>query len=280
MQLDQIDWRRVAKPQPDGYDIAVTRAMLAEFGPYAVRPRRAIPESARLVWEHGITKFVTLADNVPPSAALKDMTDGPRIAAGLALLDLWPDGREQSAQMLLALAPLTMGHPQESHGCTCGNYGDDWGWIYVTADNAWGFAEGIVHETAHWKLRAFGVWFEEWTPFLLQNRLEDRYVSPVRKDMARPMGAVLHAQFSYVHVAKMCAEMLRAAAVPQAHTVDWTALQLTRIAEGQATLQEHAVGTPGVGDAFLAGFYDWTEEVLADGRAVVDAARLRVGGGA
>jgi HEXXH motif-containing protein len=189
--------------------------------------------------------------------------------AGLALISAWPVVERQCAELVLALAPLTQGSATGSHGCTCGNFGDDWGWIYVTADSLWGFAEGIVHEMAHWKLRAMGIWFEHWTDLLLLNDPAERYESPVRKDMPRPMGAVLHGYYSYVHVAAMCVAMLKAAKAPTAGDVDWTEVQLSRIEEGQATVRAFARGTPGVGDEFLAGLDEWATRVLTEGREVV-----------
>lgn len=190
-------------------------------------------------------------------------------------LELWPAARRQCAEVLHAITPLTQVggcHGGGGHGGSCGQYRDDFGWIYATADGAWGFAEGIVHEMAHWKLRALGVWFEEWTDLLLENKSDERYASPVRKDTLRPMGAVLHGQYSYVHVAQMVVHMLAAEPQPSPGDFEWVDLQLARIAEGQGTLRAHARGTPGIGDAFLIGLDDWTTRVLAAGRALVPSA--------
>jgi HEXXH motif-containing protein len=173
--------------------------------------------------------------------------------------------------VLTAICPLTRGVPQGGHGCCCGNYHDDFGWIYVTADDPWGFAEGIVHEMAHWKLRALGVQFEDWTDLLLKHQPTELYASPVRKDKPRPMGAVLHAQYSYVHVAEMVRRMYEAAPYPTPADASWLAIQLARIKEGQGTLRAHARGTPGVGDMFLEGLDFWTTEVLSTGALALPA---------
>lgn len=269
--MRKVDWRRVAMPQDDGYDIQVTLDALAA-GRYAEHHARAVPQDTPGIWPEGRARFVQLAHNARPSPELQDLDpQDERVRAGLALLDKWAHGRAQAAHLLVGLCPLTMGAPQISHGCTCGNFGDDWGWIYVTADNPWGFAEGIVHETAHWKLKALGIWFEDWTPELLANDPAARYDSPVRKDITRPMGAVLHAQYSYIHVAKMCVEMLKAGPSAGGGDAEWTALQLRRIAAGQVTLHEHAIGTA-AGKEFLAGLDEWTTAVLDEGRAAIMAA--------
>lgn len=267
----EIDWSRIAEPQPDGYDIRATLDHLPQsrYGTQGLKP---LPPGAPRIWPEGRAVFVRMADAMQPSSALKDLPhDDPSVKAGLALIDNWPAIRPLCAHLLLALCPMTQGRNQLSHGCTCGNFGDDWGWIYVTADNDWGFAEGIVHEMAHWKLRTFGVWFEEWTPFLLANSMTDRYVSPVRKDMERPMGAVLHGYYSYVHVAALCVAMLKASKTPTSGDYDWTDLQLKRVTEGQATMRAHAVGTPEVGVPFLAGLDAWATRVLEEGHAAMAA---------
>lgn len=264
-----VDWRRVAEPQADGYDIQVTLDALTK-GRYVEKAIRAVPEKAPLIWPEGRARFIQLSDNVQPDEALKDLSvDSEGVQRGLKLLDAWPVVRPLCAQLLIGVCPLTMGLPLGGHGCSCGNFGDDWGWIYVTADSPTGFAEGIVHEMAHWKLRAFGIWFEDWTEHLLMNDPSTLYVSPVRKDIARPMGAVLHAQYSYVHVAAMCVAMLNVTEAPTSEHYDWTALQLKRITEGQLTLNANAIGTLDQGIPFLAGLDDWTTRVLEEGWASV-----------
>jgi hypothetical protein len=266
--MTPIDWRRIAEPQVDGYDIQVTLDAL-KTGRYAEKEPRPVPDTA-LVWPEGRARFVRLSDNVCPSPELQDLSlDHPGVINGLAQLDKWPVVRPLCAQLLLGVSPLTFGLHGGGHGCTCGNFGDDWGWIYVTADSTWGFAEGIVHEMAHWKLRAFGVWFEDWTDLLLLNSPQQLYTSPVRKDMARPMGAVLHAQYSYIHVAAMCTAMFKATEHPTPADREWTALQLHRITEGQDTLRKHALGTKDAGELFLEGLDAWTTRVLEEGHAAL-----------
>jgi hypothetical protein len=266
--MTAVDWRRVAEPQEDGYDVQVALDAFTRSR-YAHKTPRALPHDVPLVWKEGRASFVRLADNVAPDDVMKDLpTDDRRVQQGLLLIDTWPAVRLGCAQLLIGLAPLTMGFPDASgggHGCCCGNFGDDFGWIYVTADSASGFAEGIVHEMAHWKLRAFEIWFEDWTQALLLNRPDELYASPVRKDMTRPMGAVLHAQYSYVHVAAICNAMLKATPDPTKDDYDWTALQLRRITEGQGTLREFARGTPDAGVPFLEGLDNWTARVLKEG---------------
>lgn len=266
--MSQIDWARVAAPQVDGYDTRVAFEVF-QTTRYATKGRTP-PSTAEKIWEDGRAVFVTMQDaNQRPSSSLEDMplTD-PRVRRGIKLLDHWPEVRRQCAELLIGVSPLMLGKGEDGHGCTCGNYGDDFGWIFVSADSPWGFAEGIVHEMGHWKLRALGVWFEDWNDLLLANKFDELYASPVRKDKPRPMGAVIHAQYSYIHVARICTLLLAATPQPTVNDVDWTALQLKRITEGQLTIREHARGTE-AGQQFLAGLDAWTTQVLEEGHRVV-----------
>lgn len=275
-----IDWARLAEPQEDGYDTAVLLELL-KTGHYAERQQPA-PPAGDPVWVDGRARWmVELPPEKRPSPDYELLPpDDSFVRGGLQLLDLWPAARRQSADILIGLCPLTMlayaSRRGGGHGGSCGHFGDDFGWIYCTADDTWGFAEGIVHEMGHWKLRALGMWFEDWTPLILDHKPDELFVSPVRKDKARPMGAVLHAQYSYIHVARISTLTLRATQEPQKQDVDWAELQLNRITEGQGTLREHARGTSGVGELFLRGVDEWTTRVLEEGRAIVADARTRV----
>jgi hypothetical protein len=84
------------------------------------------------------------------------------------------------------------------------------------------------------------------------------------------MGAVLHGQYSYVHVAQMLVKILAATppAQRQQNDLSWVGVQLGRIAEGQTTLRAYARGTP-AGEAFLSGLDAWTTRVLETGKALL-----------
>lgn len=274
------DWKRVAAPQEDGSDTAAILGACGR-GRYAERP--AIIPAGPNIWNDGRARWaLELTPHQRPSPEYEVLPVGDAILLqGLRMLDLWPAARRQCAELLVGLCPMTTEsrkeHRGKGHGCSCGHFGDDFGWIYVTADDAWGFAEGVVHEMAHWKLRALGIWFEEWTGDLLENSPSELFTSPVRKDKARPMGAVLHAQYSYIHVARMSTLMLQATEQPSLQDIDWADLQLRRITEGQETLRTHARGTLEKGRPFLQGVDRWTSEVLTAGHDIVEAARVRGG---
>ena len=265
-----MDWAKLAEPQLDGSDTAAILEYAAN-----TRYRDIKPASGAVMWTDGRARFQHSLQYLPSNEYTYLPDYDQYVTAGLKQLDLWPAVRRQCAEFLVAVVPLTqVNHPRGGgHGCICGHYADDFGWIYVSAEDVWGFAEGIVHEMAHWKLRALGMWFEEWTDLILLNKPEELYESPVRKDKPRPMGAVLHAQYSYIHVARMTTLQLQALEKPNNQDWEWLELHLKRITEGRDTLRQHARGTPGFGDAFLSGVNEWTDRVIAEGRAAVAAVK-------
>jgi len=124
-------------------------------------------------------------------------------------------------------------------------------------------AEAIVHETAHQKLRVLGISFESATT-VVANDPSDLYVSPVIKDRRRPMTAVLHAEYSYVHVTALDIHMLETERDANRLTVLREVLQrnLSRIEEGYETIRRYF--KPGEhGREFMDGFFQWTERTIS-----------------
>lgn len=273
-----VDWTRMAAPQADDAD---TEEYLRQLRDGRYGKKALTTPAGALVWPDGRARWITAVEEklMPSDEYLVLPPEDEIVQAGVQLLDLWPEVRRQSALLMVGICPLTAKARADvrgmGHGCSCGHFGDNFGCIYGTADDSWGFAEAIVHEMAHWKLRALGIWFEEWTDAVLAHQWDELYASPVRKDKPRPMGAVLHAQYSYVHVARMVTLALAQKEKPDTQDTDWAALQLSRITEGRGTLQTHAKGTE-QGEAFLSGLDKWTGEVLADGQAIIDAAKARM----
>jgi prolyl 4-hydroxylase len=127
-----------------------------------------------------------------------------------------------------------------------------------------GLAEAMVHEMAHQKLRALGVSFES-AAAVVGNDPSDLYISPIIKDRLRPMTAVMHAEYSYVHVTALDIHLLRAERDPARRAVlrEVLARNLARIEEGIACIRTHL--RPGDhGPEFMEGFYDWAERTVRE----------------
>lgn len=245
------DWSRVAEPQDDGYDTGVIAAYAAER--YGFAPRAERPEGP--AWLDGWVPMVR-QDAGPALTAAP--FDHPHLILGERLLDAWPAFREQARRLLTAFAPIWGGNapnPRQS-GCSCGGL-KEWGGVTVTVDSPPGFAAGVAHELGHWKLHALGVHLEEWDAGLLANDPAELYDSPIRKDKPRPMGAVLQAQYSYLHVLDL---ELRMRARGEEFTM-WD-LNAKRIAEGSATIRAH-VRTTEDGAAFVGACLAWGDRLVA-----------------
>lgn len=123
----------------------------------------------------------------------------PHVA--LALLEhVYPAGLAFVERMAVDWAPMySLNHEGIEQGCICG------GWwpkrvVWSTTNSLEGAIEGLLHETGHMWLHDRGIHLEEWDANLLANSPTELYESPIRKDRRRPMGAVLHAQYSYLWV--------------------------------------------------------------------------------
>jgi HEXXH motif-containing protein len=159
----------------------------------------------------------------------------------------------------------------------CGAGSRGFGSIAVSVDNHVGFAEGIVHETAHHKLRALGVDIESATRLIL-NPPERTYPSPIRYDCLRPMSAVLHAQYSYTYIMQLDLHILRAQECPERDrqiVEDSLAVILPKLEFGMTVLKSHLVADM-CGEAFFGGLETWTREILDDGQRLLDQYNVSV----
>ena len=119
----------------------------------------------------------------------------------------WPVAFRQCQRLLEAIHPaIDRRFPLESdaiyRGSSSHSYERLFGTVWLTVMCPIGAAEAIVHEMAHQKLRVLGVSFEL-ASRVVGNDRRSLYVSPIVKDRLRPMTAVLHAQYSYIHVTQL-----------------------------------------------------------------------------
>ena len=114
------------------------------------------------------------------------------------LVTVWPEMAVTIDKEVRGWYPVIVGFDPKARGHYSGAANDP-EWIYSSLDDPLGGAEGLLHEYGHLDLKRRGVHYESWTA-VLKNDPGELYVSPVRKDKKRPMGAVLHAQYSYLYV--------------------------------------------------------------------------------
>ncbi len=270
--LQSVDWSRMAAPNDDGYDTNIT-LRLAEHGstpsrrPYTRRPVDGAATfcngvvSVRPAPERGL-----MTDKIVPAPL-----DHPNLAIGAAFLARWPAAYAQFARLVDTVYPYvdpaqaSMG--EAALGSSSHSYEDQFGSIHATVDNALGFAQAMIHEMAHQKLRALGVAVES-ADRLVANDPSERFDSPIRKDQTRPMTAVLHAQYSFIHVTALDLHMLAAANGKRER--QFILMLLARnVPRMQAGYQEVAqnIRTDEPGRLFVDAFMDWSRDVLQRGQA-------------
>ena len=268
-----IDWLRMAEPQDDQYDSKQIMRLASSRAPGS--PLLPVEASATCTAFDGTVVIAHVYNGLPEFAGftgnyLNAPLDHPNIPAAVELVRAWPTAFEQCKRLLDTIHPAIDGSiPFNSkevyRGSSCHSFERYLGTLWSTIHCRYGLAEAIVHEMAHQKLRAMGVSFESATR-IVGNDPTGRYASPIVKDRLRPMSAVLHAQYSYVHVTEMDMFMVMAESDSSRRAVLKNVLRrnLHRIGEGDAILGTHFVAGA-EGNEFMVGLKSWTRRVMHQG---------------
>ncbi len=202
-------------------------------------------------------------------------TDHPNLAAGeRLLLECWPAIHRQCGKLLFAVHPYNDTSRTEEewrfiYGSSSHGFDLDFGAIRLTVDNPYGVAQALVHEMAHHKLRAFGVQ-QETAMRLVLNDPAELYESPVIKNRKRPMTAVVHAQYSFMHVVALDIAMYRQAksAGMRAIARGLLAKNLPRVEAGRQEMGRF-LRTDEEGERFFSVFEEWSDKVIAESRELL-----------
>jgi len=261
------DWSRLAAPQDDGYDTGVILAM-------AGAGERAPPNGAPAMFG-GRALLAAREGGLRGDRFTVAPLDHPNIVRGEMLVALWPAAHRQCAALLREVSPfldttLTPEQWRYNHGSSSDGFPFPFGIVCATVDNAPGFAQALVHETAHHKLRALGVQINA-AERLIANDPAALFESPIVRDRRRPMTAVVHAQYSFMHVTALDVAMYDNA--PDEETRAAAAFLLARnvprMENGRRELAAH-LRTDAAGDAFFASFDRWSDATLRRGREILD----------
>jgi HEXXH motif-containing protein len=275
--LETVDWARMAEAQDDGYDTEMT-LRLAENGvtPFRPLPYRRRSTNGQVTFCDGAVAVRRAPERgLMTDALVPARVDHPNIAAGGVLLSRWPNVYAQFTRLIDTVYPYT--DPEQARlgdqalGSSSHSYEEDFGSVHATVDNALGFAQALVHEMAHQKLRALGVSIES-AERLITNSPSEEFESPIRKDRKRPMSAVLHAQYSFIHVTALDLKMLAKAngERERQHILMLLARNVPRMLAGYDELAKH-VKTDEAGRQFIDAFMNWSKDVLQLGQAELDA---------
>jgi prolyl 4-hydroxylase len=275
-----LDWSMLAEPQGDQYDTEVILALASTTtSPERPKPyvRTPIGSSPSSFDGHVAIRYVyhDLPDFIPLNAQYPDAPANHRnIQIAAEHVRTWPVAYKQCQRLLEAIHPgMDPGIPLESteiyRGSLCHSYECLFGTLWATIFCPIALAEAIVHEMAHQKMRVLGTSFES-ARSIVGNNPSDLYISPIIKDRERPMTAVLHAEYSYVHVTALDIQLFKAEREASRRKVLSEVLErnMLRIEEGYATIQEHFI--PGEhGREFMEGFLRWTERTIREAKELL-----------
>jgi len=266
--IADIDWRRVAEQQKDGYDTAATQHLLKKrihsgrVGDYQdteTTPVRTIMDGRISIrFPYDLENFAEL------SAAT---ADDPNIDTAAILLRHWPLGYKQFSVLMNSLHPVLLSNQPstiEAHTSYC--HSAEWmrGTMWSTVNCPLFLAENMVHELAHQKAFALGI-YKEVSLGLITNHRSEEYTSPFR-DYPRPMPAVFHAAYAIAYMVQLNLALANAD-IPAAIAKKNRVRLKENIDRLEFTLDEMRpnIKLDTDGKEFLAGYYDWVERMLENG---------------
>ncbi len=263
-----MDWSRLDHPQDDGYD---SRMILS------LTPRRSCESSSgqHLLFDGRVV--VRAVDGALRGERYRPAEPShPNIKAVETLIKAWPTMFEQCATLLVEVRPFVdTSIPASRWRHILGSSSDStnmpFGVIAATVDNVYGFAQAVVHELAHHKLRALGVHIMS-ADRLIKNDPSERYPSPIVRDRLRPMTAVVHAQYSFMHVVALDIALFERAA-----TEDERRASLALLARNTPRMEfGHDVLAAGLrtdrdGERFFEAFSRWSVRTLETANTILFA---------
>lgn len=275
LDIDRIDWAALALPDPQGRGSALARAMANArkgrwSGETALGPSR--PDELTLFDGRVAIRHVREQCHLPRyrNAPL----DHPNIAIAESYVRRWPGGYALVRGIVDTYNPIFDTEiPAErwtSSGGSASHF-DTWrfGMIFATVYHPIGLAQAFVHEAAHQKLFGIGVLIEH-ADRIVRNDPTRLFPSPV-VERPRPMTAVLHAEYSFIHVTEL--ELLLLDALRDEPDCErerrilrsFLFRNLTRLEPGLRTI-EAAIETDAAGDQFVGAFICWAKQVLERAR--------------
>lgn len=270
-QMPTIDWKRVAVPQPDGYDTSVILECAALKYPSSPKKSDSV-QGSEWVW---LDQTIAVCPPLPCSALGEEFENAPlghpNLEEAIRLLKCWPQGYEQVKTMVHTLHPVVYRDlPEDQWGQLLGScshsFQHEFGIIHATIHDPIALAQALVHEMAHMKLFALGFW-KECTDHLITNPLEETYPGTIRTDAPRPMSALLHAQYSFIHVIQLNLFILKndKAAHHRENLAHLLERNVTRMEQSHQILADHATLDDN-GKSFMAPFMEWSSEMIEQGK--------------
>lgn len=265
----QLDWSRLASPQDDHYDVKAALALLAERTRAGRWPhqRPELPGVPRIAGGKVMVRHVYRRTR---SNLVNAPLDHPNIGLAMDYLRRWPLGYQHFQQLIHSLHPLIdPDQEQDSRVLLRHSYSHSaegrWGTLWSTINCPLMLAENSIHEMAHQKLFALGV-FKESCVRLVANAPDEMFVSPVITDRLRPMTAVLHGVYAFLYVVALDLHIL--AAETDAEVLPRMINRLTgnvkKLEKGLPEVRDN-IRVDAEGEGFVDGLYRWAEALIREG---------------
>lgn len=271
-----LDWARLACPQGDQNDsrvvlaLAVSTTTSGRLTLYRRRPTDGHPT----IFDGRVAVRDLPRSTLREPDFLLAPPDHPNLEAAARYVARWPEAYEQFKLLVDTVIPLFDARiaPAERADVlgSCSHSDEDqFGSLMATVEDPLGLAQAMVHEMAHQKLRALGVSVEG-AQRLIVNHPDELYRSPVRHDASRPMTAIFHALYSFIHVVALDLRMIAPEEDPEIRDrmVLLLARNVPRMQMAAATVRR-SLRTDAAGAAFCGAFMAWAEEILAEGEKVL-----------
>lgn len=274
----EIDWTRVAEPQPDQYDTEVTLRRL--------RQSRKLPSRQRS--EEALTIFdgaVEVRPTEGPYSRMEGLASAPlsdesmrKIRLAECYVRQWPAAFDQFKALMYAFYPIRdiKGNrlPPGSKGSISHAFQSHIGTMCASIDDPVCLAQAFVHEMAHNKLRALGIMVES-TEGFITNDPKELYPSPILIGTPRPMTAVFHAEYSFIYVTQL--DLMLLANDPEEELKNYVMLLLknnvSRMEPGLKLIREK-IQVDAIGRPFVDGFIDWAQRAIDEGRRILDGIQV------
>jgi HEXXH motif-containing protein len=267
----------MATPQDDQYDSEVS-LRLAETSLEPLREalyQRRPPDGAPAIFDGAIAIRCIETSRLAPPRFQAAPADHPNLSRAAGYVRRWPAVHEQMKRLVDTIHPFVdLLIPPHLRDFVLGSSSHSeearFGSMCVTVDHALCLAQAVVHEMAHHKLRSLGVSMNRAARLITNDPLR-LFESPIRKDRKRPMTAVFHAQYSFIHVTCLDLHMIEGEADPvtREDMLMLLARNVPRMEAGMDEIEPN-IETDAEGRVFVGAFLDWAREVIGRGNAVLD----------
>lgn len=271
-----LDWAALALPDAAGEGARIARRLArTREGRWAGESALGPPRPGEPTLFDGAVAL----RHARPRCLLPRYTNGeldhPNLAIAEAEVARWPAGYALVRELIDTFNPILDAEvPRERWAEARGSSSHfdkrRFGLVFATYYDPRGLAQAFVHEAAHQKLFGLGVLVER-ADRIVVNDPERLYPSPIVLDRPRPMTAVLHGEYSFIHVTELLLRMIEAQAErgddPRERLALRTFLErnVQRLTPGLETIREH-IETDAAGERFVGAFVEWAEDVLRRGR--------------